>query len=208
MGGQSMQRREALRILALAASASQFPGFHRWVYAHDHGQAGHHKADPAPQKQPYEPRFFAPGEYAAVRRLAEVIIPSDGSPGANEAGVSEFIDFMVSSDAELQPRFRKGIAWMDAHAQRLHGGTFTDLGAEQQTAILEHLAYTDRHRPGEEEGRSFFDLFREYTVMGFYTSRVGMEALDNPFLKQYYPELPGCPHPDDPGHRRLAPPRS
>ena len=192
-----------MRILALATSASTFAGFEQWVFAHDHAHAGQAKAGSAP----YKPQFFSADEYASVKRLAELIIPSDGSPGAREAGASEFIDFIVASDVELQPRFRKGLAWMNAHATRLHQRSFVDLSAEQQTGILEHLAYKDRHRPGEEEGQAFFRLMREYTVMGFYTSRVGLEELDWPGLQEYYPEMPHCPHPDDPEHRHLPPPK-
>ncbi len=201
MGGQSMQRREALRVLALAATASQFTGFEQWAYAHDHTHPQKRAAEPP--KKPYKPQFFTPAEYAAVQKLAEAIIPSDGSPGAKEAGVSEFVDFMAFSDAEVQPGFRKGLAWMDAHARKLHNRPVAELKADELTAILGPLAYKAKYRDGEEEGRAFFGLMRQFTVMGFYTSRVGMEALDNPFLKQYYPELPGCPHTDDREHRRL-----
>jgi gluconate 2-dehydrogenase gamma chain len=203
MAGQSIERREVLRILALATSASGFAGFEQWVFAHDHAHARQAK----PGSSPYKPQFFSADEYASVKRLAEMIIPSDGSPGAREAGASEFIDFIVASDPELQPRFRKGLAWMNAHATRLHKRAFADLSAEQQTGILEHLAYKDRHRPGEEEGQAFFQLMREYTVMGFYTSRVGLEELDWPGLQEYYAEMPRCPHPDDPEHRHLPPPK-
>src|SRR5262249_14865248 len=145
-------------------------------------------------------------EYAALDRLAELVLPSDGSPGAKEAGVSEFIDFIVWSDSSLQYRFRYGLAWLDAHASNSHGKLFLDLGADQQTDILEHLAYKDRYRPGEEDGRAFFSVAREYTLMGFYTSKVGLEQLDFPGLK-FYSESPGCPHEDDPEHLHLPPPR-
>ena len=69
--------------------------------------------------------------------------------------------------------------------------------------MLEHLAYTERYRRGEEDGQAFFKLIREYTVMGFYTSRIGMEQLDYPGLR-LYTESPGCPHVDDPEHRHLT----
>ncbi len=203
MAGQGMERREMLRALALAAAASQFPGFHRWAFACDHVGAGPVQVKPSR----YTPQFFSDGEYATVGCLTELIIPSDGSPGAPEAGVSEFVDFMVASDPSIQFRFRYGLAWLDAHAERLQGRIFRELTAEQQTSILEHFAYKNRLRPGEEEGREFFKLVREYTVMGFYTSQIGLAQLDYPRLK-FYSESPGCPHRDDPEHRNLPPPKS
>ncbi len=203
MAGQGMDRREMLRAMALAAAASRFPGFERWVFAHDHARA----SGRAPEKaggSSYQPQFFSSHEYATIARLAELIIPSDGSPGASEAGVSEFIDFMAASDRKIQFRFRYGLAWLDAHAMRLQGRAFVELTAKQQSEILTHLAYRDRFWPDESEGRAFFNLVREYTIMGFYTSRVGLEELDYPGL-EFYAESPECPHKDDPEHRHLDP---
>jgi gluconate 2-dehydrogenase gamma chain len=202
MAGQNIERRDILRILAMAIPASQFRGFERWVFAHDHVNAARERT--VQQKGSYKPQFFSPEEYLTVGLLAEMIIPSDGTPGAREAGASEFIDFIVFSDPELQPRFRRGLTWMNAHSMGLYKQSFIKLPAEKQTEILEHLAYKDRYRPGEEEGRAFFELFREYTVIGFYTSRIGLEQLDYPGLKHYYSDSPSCPHVNDREHRRLT----
>lgn len=203
MAGQGLERREVLRIMALAAAASGYPGFHRWSFACGHGGSGLLQV----KRASYTPRFFSAGEYATVERLAELIIPSDGSPGAREAGVGEFVDFMVSSDPGVQYRFRYGLTWLDAHAQNLHGSPFRGLDEPTQTGLLEPLAYRQRHRAGEEEGRAFFKLMRDYTMMGFYTSKVGLEQLDYPGLR-IYAESPGCPHPGDPEHRHLPPPKA
>src|SRR5260370_2644914 len=202
MAGQGLERREVLRILALAAGASGQPGFHRWAFACGHGGSPPLQVRPAR----YAPRFFSAEENATVERLAELILPSDGSPGAREAGVSEFIDFMVASDPGVQYRLRYGLTWLDAHSERVHGQPFRELTSDQPGELLSHLAYRDRHRPGEEEGREFFRLIREYTLMGFYTSRVGLQQLDYPGLR-IYGEPPGCPHPGDPEHRNLPAPR-
>ena len=113
---------------------------------------------------------------------------------------------MVSSNPAVQYPFRYGLTWLDAHAQKRHRAPFRELDESKQTEILERLAYRDRHRPGEDEGRAFFKLVREYTAMGFYTSRVGLQQLGYPGLRSYYPASPGCPHPDDPEHRRLITP--
>lgn len=207
MAGQGIERREVLRVMALAAGASTFAGFERWVFAHDHAAVQHTTHGVKKVVKPYEPQFFSPEEYATVTILAALIIPSDGSPGAREAGVNEFIDFMAASDPVVQYRFRQGLVWMDAHALSLNGQSFRGLTAAQQTEILKHLAYKESHRPGEEAGRDFFKLIREYTVMGFYTSRIGLEQLDCPTLK-FYKTSPACPHAaSDPEHRHLPAPQ-
>lgn len=204
MAGQGLERREVLRIMALAAAASGFPGFSRWSFACGHAAPGLLQV----RRTVYTPQFFSPDEYATVERLVELIIPSDDGPGAREAGVSEFIDFMVARDPGVQVRFRYGLTWLDAHALALHGNGFRQLDAGPQAEILGHLAYRDRHRAGEEEGRAFFKMMRERTLMGFYTSKVGLQQLDYPGLRSHYPASPGCPHPDDPEHRHLPVPKA
>lgn len=211
MAGQNLERREMLRALSLAAGASQFQGFVKWAFADpEAGQHGGKHINPeSPQAKPnnpYKPQFFTKDEYEIVSRLSELIIPTDGTPGAREAGVSEFIDFIAFSDPGLQYRFRYGVGWIDAHARYLFGRRFLEINTEQQTEMLSHLAYKDRHRAGEDDGRTFFHLIREYTVIGFYTSRIGLEEINYPGLMQYWREAPGCPHLDDPEHKRMPPP--
>ncbi|HUI41144.1 MAG TPA: gluconate 2-dehydrogenase subunit 3 family protein [Terriglobia bacterium] len=202
MGGQGIERREMLRVMALAAAASGFPGLHRWTFACGHLGSGAAAARPAA----YTPQFFTPAEYATLERLTDMIIPSDGTPGAQEAGVAEFIDFMVWSDPGIQYDFRYGLVWLDSRADTLHGRPFRELTPDRQMDLLGHLAYKARFRPGEEDGQAFFRLAREYTVMGFYTTRIGMEQLDAPGLR-FYTESPSCPHHGDPEHRHLPAPQ-
>jgi len=203
MAGQGIQRREMLRVLGTAAAAAHFPGFSKWAFACGHiGNA-------ALQIKPaiYHPQFFTAAEYTIVERLAEIIMPSDSTPGAKEAGVAEFIDFMVASDPEVQYPFRMGLAWLDAHSERSMGKRFVELTSDQQNSVLEPLGFKDKARPGEEDGRKFFGLMREFTVTGFYTSEIGFKELDNPALK-FYSESPGCPHKDDREHLHLSGTRS
>jgi hypothetical protein len=200
MAGQGIERREVLRILGTAAAAAQFGGFSKWAFACGHVGNAVLQVKPAV----YRPQFFTAEEYPAVERLAEVIIPSDGTPGAKEAGVAEFIDFMVFSDPDVQYTFRTGLAWLNAHSERRLGTRFLELAPGQQTSLLEPLAYKAKARPGEEDGRAFFRLMREFTVTGFYTSEIGFKELDHPALK-FYAESPECPHKDDREHRHLSP---
>jgi hypothetical protein len=197
MAGQNIERRDALRFLAAGAAASGFPGFVRWAFAFSPPQMSQVK----PAR--YSPLFFTPAEYRMLDALTELIIPSDGTPGAQQAGVAEFIDFMVSEDRSLQFRFRYGLAWIGARSKALHDLDFERLTPDQQTGLLEPLAYASRFQPGQEDGRTFFRLLREYTVMGFYTTRIGLEQLDYPGLRMYS-KSPECPHHDDPEHRRLG----
>jgi gluconate 2-dehydrogenase gamma chain len=200
MAGQSIERREILRILTIAAGAATFPGFSKWAFACSH------LGSPLAQIKPavYRPVFFSAPEYALVERLTDLIIPADDTPGARDAGVSEFIDLMASRDPELQRDFRAGLTWLNKRSHETGGKAFVTLNSDQQTALLESLAYRKKFRAGDEPGRQFFDLVREYTVMGFYTSEIGLKELDYPGL-EFYAESPACPHKDDPEHRHLDP---
>src|ERR1700724_377892 len=131
MAGQDMLRREILRIMGVAAIASHFPGFVTWAFA-----SGHPIAD-LEQIQPtqYQPQFFSAKEYALVARLTDLIIPSDETPGAREAGVAEFVDFMIAHDHDQQYKFRTGLTWMNAHSERTLGQPFLKLSQEQQISL-------------------------------------------------------------------------
>lgn len=183
--------------------AAHFPGFSKWTFACGHVGNAALQIKPAM----YHPQFFTPVEYAMVERLTEIIIPSDATPGAKEAGVAEFIDFMVANDPEPQYPFRTGLAWLNAHSEQNMGKKFVDLTPEQQTSLLEPIGFKSKARPGEEYGRSFFALMREFTVTGFYTSEIGYKELDNPSLR-FYSESPECPHKGDPEHLHLSQARS
>lgn len=199
MAGQGIQRREVLRILGTAAAAARFPGFSKWGFACGHVGNSALQIKPAA----YDPLFFSTAEYASVERLTEIIIPSDATPGAKEAGVAEFIDFMVFSDPDAQYGFRTGLAWLDAFAEQTAGKKFMNLTQEQQISLLEPLGFKDKRQTGQDAGQTFFRMMREYTVTGFYTSEIGYKELGNPALR-FYSESPECPHKDDREHLRLS----
>jgi hypothetical protein len=225
MGGQGIERREILRYIGIASVAAAFPGFRQWAFAcaHDHTPV------PAPQTATgdYKPLFFSAKHYWMVEHLAEMIIPEDDAPGAKKAGVAEFIDFMVANrvpvstsrdirstqDAiaagnEAQQRFLAGLGWMNAHSHSEFGREFMECTSEQQSALLSELAYKAKFKPATESGRAFFLLMRDYTVVGYYTTKIGLESLGYPGLRTVWPKLPACPHPDDPEHTKLREPVS
>ena len=184
--------------MGVAAMASHFPGFTKWAYASAHSSGDAASTRP----QSYTPQFFSVPEFAAITRLTELIIPSDETPGAHEAGVCEFVDFMVAHDPEQQAPMRAGLAWLEDRSQRDFARPFLQLTATEQAALLEPLAYKAKYRDGEETGREFFRRVRELTVMGFYSSEIGYRELDNP-SQQYYSHSPACPHTGDPAHKHL-----
>jgi hypothetical protein len=224
MGGQAIERREILRYIGMASVAASFPGFSRWAFACDHNSSPLIAAMATTPAKPYQPLFFTAEQFQMVEHLTEIIIPEDDTPGAKKAGVAEFIDFMlanrvpVSSSREVrstqdaieigqesQNRFLAGLAWLDARSHGEFRHTFMECTPEQQNGLLEEIAYKAKFKPGAESGQSFFWFLREYTVVGYYTTKIGLQSLGYPGLRQIWDKLPGCSHPDDPAHARLPP---
>jgi hypothetical protein len=199
MANQGIDRRMALEMIGKAAIASQFPGFNRWVFGAEHS---HEESPPVEgPRQPYKPLFFNDADYETIDVLTELIIPADETPGARAAGVSEFIDFMGAHGEEpLQQPMHSGLAWLNSTATKTHGKPFRRLPEAQQTALLRMAA----SGKAGNEGRDFFQLIRRYTVMGYYTSRVGLKELDYPGLR-LYTQSPACPHTNDTEHLHLPP---
>src|SRR5579864_2045989 len=142
MANQGSDRRAVLEMLAKVAAASQFPGFSRWVFGQQHEHAA--DATPPARRANYRPSYFSPSEYRTIDVLTGLIIPQDGSPGAQEAGVSEFIDFMAAhGEKRIQQPMRNGLQWLDSAAKKTYGASFTSLSSEQQTEILKRMAQHD-----------------------------------------------------------------
>src|SRR5215471_15554044 len=223
MAGQGIDRREILRYIGIASVASTFPGFRRWTFA-----CSHHAHAPAEtSSQPYKPLFLSPEQFRLIEHLTEMILPADDSPGAKAAGVAEFIDFMLANrvavaaddDArsveERQRRgtaaqilFEGGLNWLNVRSKSEYKNNFIDCKTAEQVALLEELAYKSKFTATTERGREFFQMLRDYTVVGYYTSKIGLESLGYPGLRTFWPKMQACSHPDDPEHVHLAEPGS
>jgi gluconate 2-dehydrogenase gamma chain len=231
MAGQSAKRREILRYIGIASVAGSFPGFAKWAFAcspgHIHEPVAASARAATNATKTYKPLFFSDRDFRMVERLTEMIIPADDTPGAKEAGVAEFIDFMVAnrvpvrarheirstadaiaSGHEAQNRFLTGLAWLNARAKSEFASEFMGCSPDQQKNLLEELAYKAKFRPMTESGREFFLFLREYTVVGYYTTKIGLESIGYPGIRIAWPVMPTCPHPDDPEHLHLRQPAS
>ena len=80
--------------------------------------------------------------------------------------------------------------------------------SEQQNNLIEELAYKAKFKPTTENGRAFFQMMRDFTVVGYYTTKIGLQSIGHPGLRVVWPKMPGCAHPDDPEHANLREPAS
>jgi gluconate 2-dehydrogenase gamma chain len=126
----------------------------------------------------YAPTFFTPHEWETVRVLVDLVIPRDERSGsATDAGVPEFMDFILADYPNQQTPMRGGLAWLDAESRRRAGKTFLESSAAERAAVLDAIAWPARAAPEMSQGVAFFNRFRDLTGAGFFSSRMGVEDL-------------------------------
>jgi gluconate 2-dehydrogenase gamma chain len=165
-----------------------------------HMRATQEAEDSTTPAAPYVPRFFNSQEFLNIEILSEMIIPRDDKPGAKDARVADYIDFLVFSSAEFEPamqaEWKDGLALLERLSQKEFGDTFAKISDEQRNRLLTAMSLPESDPNAKHEGFAFFRLAKEATVEGFYTSRVGlMEALEYKGLT-YLSSFPGCTHPE------------
>jgi hypothetical protein len=85
--------------------------------------------------------FFTPYQATVVEQVTALIIPSDDSPGAREAGVVFEIDKTIVKNQMLNNSYAKGIEALHLMAKQLAGKDgFLDLNQDEMMEIL-NIAY-------------------------------------------------------------------
>jgi len=141
----------------------------------------------------YLPRWFTPHEYRTVRLLVDLVLPRDERSGsATDAGVPEFMDFMLNDRPDGQTPMRGGLAWLDNECYERFGKTFVAATPTEQTTVLDDIAWPKKAKPELSQGVAFFNMFRDMTASGFWSSKIGVTDLDyrgNTFVREWA----GCP---------------
>ena len=135
----------------------------------------------------YQRKVFDEHDWHTVRVLCDLIIPADERSGsATQAGVPEFIDdwldFRKQEDGndDLSAHILGGLAWLDRESSRLFKKAFADVDSDRQKQILDRIAWPERAAPEDRRWAAFFSKFRDLTLNGFYSSKIGIADL--PYL--------------------------
>lgn len=140
----------------------------------------------------WEARFFTDHEYETVRQLSNLIIPADERSGnAEDAGVPEFIDFMMMDRPEYQTPIRGGLNWLDYQCESNYKKSFINCSEAQQTEILDKIAYPETADPEMQAGVTFFNRFRDLVASGFWSSKIGIDDIGYMGNQPY--DWQGCP---------------
>jgi hypothetical protein len=181
-----MKRREAVGAMAMAALTAAF----KWTPAEAARAA---ELARTARDAPFAPAFFTPHEWDTVRVLADLVIPRDERSGsATEAGVPEYMDFMLNDRPDGQTPMRGGLAWLDNESSERFGKTFVASTPQEQTAILDDIAWPKKAKPEMSQGVAFFNMFRDMTASGFWSSKMGVTDLDYRG-NTFNPNWNGCP---------------
>ena len=189
----ALSRRESLRRAALLAAGSGLP--HATLAANEMT---------APWQWPQLPPILAPGygtdpdlihprapwpltlsraQRKLAGTLADILIPAeDDHPAASAVGVVDVLDEWVSAPYPDQQAHRRtilaGFDWLDREAVRRHRSMFLDLGAADQLAIIDQIAFSDTGATSQlSEPVAFFDLLRRLVTGMYYSSPEGVAEL-------------------------------
>ncbi len=139
-------------------------------------EAGRQPFEVERTKKLEEEKFFTAHEMATITVLGDIIIPKDARSGsASDAKVPEFIEFIVKDMPEHQTPMRGGLRWLDIQCLQRYNKTFADAASSEQLEMVTAIAYPKKAKPEMSQGVSFFNLIRNLTATGFFTSKMGIE---------------------------------
>ncbi len=122
--------------------------------------------------------FFTEEEMKKLEVLVDIIIPADEiSESASQAKVPDFIEFMAKDQPSYQTPLRGGLMWLDHQASERFTKPFLDISPKERMEIIDDIAWPDNVAKEFEAGVRFFNVLRNLTVTGFYTTEVGFKDL-------------------------------
>lgn len=135
-------------------------------------------------------RFFTPAQHELVDELSETIIPADSrSGGAKAAKVADYIDQVLreTTDDSKRTLWREGLPLIESMSQHYHGKSFVKCSPEERNEVLQVLS--DHSKLTDLPEVHLFNDLKELTVVGYYTSKVGihdeLQYKGNRILKEY-----------------------
>jgi hypothetical protein len=190
MGLKAMDRREHLKLLLAtpfgvgllqnsAVTAQEQEESRRIIAEEGEYRRGYTPEELERNRRLKQKTFFNKHERRTVEVLSDLIMPADDVSGsATDAGVPQFIEFIMKDHPPFQLPVRGGLMWLDRQCRAQFGGNFIECSKQQQKKMLDQIAFPDDAEPGMEYGVRFFNRMRDLVSTGFFTSKVGFEDLD------------------------------
>ena len=172
-----MNRREILKLLSISLGASLTPSIEAAALS-------------------FKPKASRiKGSWGSYQReishiCAEIIMPQTETPSALQVGVGDFIDFVVNSwfTKEERKKFLRGLDEINRVSRKRYDSAFLSLSEAERTELLNQIeANGSENRPSRRDmlAHSSFLKLKELTVVGYYTSEIGLKA------ERAYVPMPG-----------------
>jgi hypothetical protein len=144
--------------------------------------AQHRHPDSSSQPPAYKPKWATAQEMKLLAAICEMIIPRTDTPGAAAARVEEYVEFHVASDEQRRAALREGLRW------------FAGVKPSDRVSALTSAS----SKPESKKGR-FFQVIKDLTIDGYYSSLEGLAGELGWKGNTYLPEFKGCTHPEHQG---------
>jgi hypothetical protein len=142
-------------------------------------------------------------DIAYLNEIGETILPRTATPGAKDANVGQFMTVMVNDSYEEadQKAFREGLDKLNDASKKKFDKAFMSITPEQRNQLLVELdkesreyqkkvsAFNNEQNKKEKEETAkgnnkyvkehmaphYFTMMKQLTLLGFFTSEVGMK---------------------------------
>jgi hypothetical protein len=122
--------------------------------------------------------FFTEEERKKLSVLVDIIMPKDAeSPAATELGVVDFMEFIMKDQPSYQTPMRGGLMWLDTQSKKMFSKKFVALTPADRLKVVDLIAYPNKAKKEHSQGVSFFNLMRNLTATGFFTTEMGVKDL-------------------------------
>lgn len=183
-----MDRRSSLKYIALSAfsgvlldsckSSDKKEAIGKAAAGSDEVRIDRFPEEKEADEQLKKGRFFNTHEMETIAVLSNIIIPADDVSGsATDAGVPDFIEFIVKDMPQHQVPLRGGLRWLDLQSTKRWGKAFKESTKQEQLSLVDEIAYPAKAKPDMRQGVNFFNHLRGLVATGFYTSEMGIKDL-------------------------------
>jgi hypothetical protein len=124
-------------------------------------------------------KFFTNQELFTLDKICNLILPPNEFGSIRDAEVVQLIEFMAKDIPTYKEPLRNGLIWIDNESKKRFNNLFVDCDIAQQENIFDEIAYYDPNKSISDysEPVQWFNLVRNLTMTGYFTSEVGINEL-------------------------------
>lgn len=128
-------------------------------------------------KEEKQTGLFDETQQKTIAVISSLIIPATDTPGAKEANVPEFVQYMIEDcyPKEDQNRFISGLGKIDKESKASYNEPFLNLNEQKQIELLTRLEIEAREERQKDANLTppALLMLKELTLLGYFTSEIG-----------------------------------